>query len=90
MGEYYWLIGKHWKAFKWWDKTLKVGEELVARPDLSRTYFEIGRSLLDPKSNYKEWNSLSANEYLEKARSMFKEMDLQYDLDELEKIVASN
>jgi hypothetical protein len=86
MGEYYWLIGKQKKAFSWWDKAVKKGEQLGARPDLSRTYFEIGKSLLDPKSNYKEWNGISANEYLEKARTMFEEMDLQWDLDELEKV----
>jgi hypothetical protein len=64
--------------------------DIDARPDLSRTYFEIGKALLDPNSNYKEWNGITAKEYLNKARTMFKEMDLQYDLDELEKIVASN
>jgi hypothetical protein len=86
MGEYYWLIGKQNKAFKWWDKAVKKGETLGARPDLSRTYFEIGRALLDSKCKYKGWNGMSAKEYLEKARTMFKEMDLQYDLDELDKI----
>ena len=30
---------------------------------------------------------LAAEEYLEKARTMFEEMDLQWDLDELDKIV---
>ena len=35
-------------------------------------------------------NGISAQEYLSKARAMFQEMDLQYDLDELEKIAASN
>jgi class 3 adenylate cyclase len=90
MGDYHSLIGKQNKAFKWWDKAAKKGEELGARPDLSRTYFEIGRALLDPKCNYKEWNGMLAQEYLDKARTMFQEMDLQYDLDELEKIAASN
>ncbi len=43
MGEYYWLIGKQKKAFSWWDKAVKKGEQLGARPDLSRTYFQIGK-----------------------------------------------
>ncbi|MCP4648630.1 MAG: hypothetical protein GY853_00935, partial [PVC group bacterium] len=86
MGEYYWLIGKQKKAYSWWDKAVKKGEKLGAIPDLSRTYFEIGKSLLNPKCNYKEWNGISANEYLEKARTMFEEMDLQWDLDEFEKL----
>ncbi|MBC2716483.1 MAG: AAA family ATPase [Desulfobacteraceae bacterium] len=88
-GEYYWLIGKQKKAFKWWDKAIKKGEELSARPDLSRTYFEIGKRLLEPNSKYKEFNGITAEEYLEKARTMFKEMDLQWDLDELDKVMAA-
>jgi len=90
MGRYYWLIGRQNKAFKWWDVAAKKGEELGARPDLSRTYFEIGKALLDPKCKYKEWKGMSAQEYLEKARTMFQDMDLQYDLDELDKIFSSN
>jgi hypothetical protein len=34
-------------------------------------------------------NGISAADYLEKPRTMFEEMDLQWDLDELDKIVAS-
>ncbi len=86
MGNYYWLIDKQSKALKWWAKSIKEGERLEAHLELSRTYFEIGKSLLNPKCNCKEWNGISANEYLEKARTMFEEMDLQWDLDELEKI----
>jgi len=88
MGEYYWLIGKQKKALKWWDKAIKKGEELGARPDLSRTYFQIGKSLLEPNSKYKELNGITAEEYLEKARTLFEEMDLQWDLDELDKVMA--
>ena len=89
MGEYYWLIGKQKKALKWWDKAIKKGEELGARPDLSRTYFQIGKSLLEPNSKTKELNGITADEYLEKARTLFEEMDLQWDLDELDKVIAA-
>ena len=34
-------------------------------------------------------NGISAERYLEKARTMFEEMDLQRDLDELDKIEAA-
>jgi tetratricopeptide (TPR) repeat protein len=88
MGEYYWLIGKQKNALKWWDRAIKKGEELGARPDLSRTYFEIGKSLLETNSKTKELNGIPANEYLEKARTLFEEMDLQWDLDELERILC--
>ncbi|HMA86694.1 MAG TPA: hypothetical protein VKN73_13395, partial [Desulfosalsimonadaceae bacterium] len=90
MGTYYWLIGKQKKALKWWGKSATEGERLGARPDLSRTYFEIGRRLLEPKSKYKELNGITAEDYLVKARALFEEMDLQWDLDELDKIKAAS
>jgi hypothetical protein len=89
MAEYYWLTGKQKKAHKWWDKSIKTGEAMGARPDLSRTYFEVGKRLLEPCSKYKELNGITAEEYLEKARILFVEMDLQWDLDELDKLMAA-
>jgi len=59
-----------------------------ARPDLSRTYFEVGKRLLEPGSKYKTLNGITAEEYLDKAKSMFEEMDLKWDLDELDKVMA--
>ena len=47
---------------------------------------EISRRFLEEKSKYKKLNGISAKEYLEKAREMFQEMDLKWDLDELERI----
>jgi hypothetical protein len=54
--------------------------------ELSRTYFEVGKRLLEPTSKYKDLDGIKVWDYLEKARVMFEEMDLQWDLDELEKI----
>jgi hypothetical protein len=89
MGKYYWLIGNQRKALKWFDKSIKEGERLGARPDLSRTYMEVGRRLLESKSKYKELNGITATDYLERAETMFKEMDLEWDLEELEKVRQS-
>jgi hypothetical protein len=86
MGEYYWLVGKQRKAIKWFDRSIKEGERLGARPDLSRTYMEVGKRLLEPQSKYKELNGISASEYLNKAETLFREMDLQWDLEQLEQI----
>jgi class 3 adenylate cyclase len=86
MGLYYWLIGKQRKALKWWDKSIKEGERLGARPDLSRTYFEVGKRLLEPQSKYKQLNGIDAKGYLEKAERLFREMGLEHDLDELERV----
>lgn len=88
MGLYYWLIGQQGKALKWWDKTIQEGERLGARPDLSRTYFEVGKRLLEPKSKYKELNGIEPKGYLEKARVMFEGMGLERDLDELDRITS--
>jgi len=89
MGNYYWLIGKQRKALKWWDKSIQEGERLGARPDLSRTYFEVGKRLLEPQSKYKDLNGIEAKGYLEKARVLFEEMGLERDLDDLEKLKAN-
>jgi hypothetical protein len=86
MGEYYWLTGKQGKALKWFDKSIREGERLGARPDLARTYMETGKRLMEPGSKYRELNGVSADEYLKKARAMFEDMDLRWDLEELEKV----
>ncbi len=86
MGIFFWVDGKQKKALKWWQKSIKEGERLGARLELSRTYFEVGKRLLEPQSKFKSLNNISAEEYLKKAEVLFKEMDLQWDLDELEKV----
>jgi len=90
MGQYYWLTNRKKRAFKYWRKAIQTGEKLNARPDLSRTYFEVGKSLMAPESRYKELNGITAQEYLKKARIMFEEMELQWDLDELERVMAAS
>jgi tetratricopeptide (TPR) repeat protein len=89
MGTYYWLTDKQGKALKWWTESIVEGERMGARLELSRTYFEVGKRLLEPKSKFKALNDITAEEYLEKARCMFKEMDLQWDLDEWDKVLAT-
>jgi tetratricopeptide (TPR) repeat protein len=86
MGIYYWLIGKQRKAMRWWRKAIAEGQRLNNRPELSRTYFDVGKRLIEPTSKYKELDGIKAEEYLDKARTMFEDMDLQWDLDELEKL----
>jgi tetratricopeptide (TPR) repeat protein len=86
MGDYYWLINKQGKAMKWWDRAIKEGERLGARPDLSRTYFEVGKRMLESQSKYKQLNGIDANGYLEKAGILFEEMGLEQDLEDLERV----
>jgi tetratricopeptide (TPR) repeat protein len=90
MGIYYWLIGKQKKALQSWRRSIQEGERIAARLELSRTYMEVGKRLLEPKSKYKELNGMTAEEYLQKARTMFEEMGLEWDLDELARIPSTN
>jgi hypothetical protein len=86
MGTHSWLLGEREKALKWWADSVEPGERLKFRPDLSRTYFEIGKRLSEPNSPYKELNGITAAEYLSRARTMFEEMDLRWDLEQLERL----
>jgi class 3 adenylate cyclase/tetratricopeptide (TPR) repeat protein len=90
IGRYYWLTGKQDKAIKWWDKAIKEGERLNARPELSRTYFEVASRLLEPQSKYYHLNGTNAKGYLEKARKFFKEIGLERDMDDLEQLQADH
>jgi hypothetical protein len=84
MGLYFWLIGKQSKALKWWNKATQEGERLCAKPDLARTYWEIGKHLMEPRSKYKQLNGINAKDFLRRAKIMFKDINLQQDLYELE------
>jgi|GEM_PF-4381549 hypothetical protein len=57
-----------------------------ARLAPSRTYFEMNKRLLEPHSNYRQLNGIDAKGYLEKAEKLFREMGLEHDLDELERV----
>jgi len=85
-GIYYWLTGNQNKALKWWSKSIQAGEQLGARPELTRTYIEVGKRLLEKKSNHTSLNNISSEEFFGNAEVLFKEMDLTWDLEELEKI----
>jgi hypothetical protein len=88
VGRYHWLIGNQKRGVKSWKRAIEEGERMGVRPQVARTYMEIGKRFLEEKSKYNELNGIAAKEYLEKARTMFQEMNLQWDLDELEKITT--
>jgi serine/threonine protein kinase/tetratricopeptide (TPR) repeat protein len=87
MGIYYWITGKQKKALKWWEKSIRAAERIGARLELSRTFMEVGRRLSEPKSKHQKLNGMDAGMYLQKARKLFEEMDLKWDLKELEKLI---
>lgn len=88
VGLYYWLMGRQKKALTWWNKSIQEGEKIGVRVELGRTYVEVGKRLIEEKSGFHELNGIKAEGYLSKARVLFEEMDLQWDLDELNKIAA--
>jgi len=86
MGVYDWLIGRQRNALSWWNKSIKIGEYLGARPELARTYMEVGKRLMEQKSRFQQLNDIQAEKYLKKARILFKEMEMEWDLEQLDKI----
>jgi tetratricopeptide (TPR) repeat protein len=85
-GVYYWLIKKPGLAFKWMKKAVEEGERLGARLELSRTYFEIGKRLMESNNRFNSLSGITAGECLDKAKVLFEEMDLQWDLEKLKRL----
>jgi tetratricopeptide (TPR) repeat protein len=81
-------LNKPKKALSNFDKSIKAGLSFSGNLELSRTYFEAGKFLNDPKNKKERLNGINANEYLQKAKSMFEEMDLQWDLKEYQKYIG--
>lgn len=86
MGIYFWLTGQEKNALKWLARSIREAEKLGAKLELSRTYLEAGIRLSEEKSKKHVLNGISPEEYLEKARDLFSEMNLKWDLVELERI----
>jgi len=80
---------KYRKALNGFNLAISIGEKHNSRLELSRAYFETGKFLSDPKVKYKELNGHPAAYYLDKAKAMFEEMELQWDLEAYGKFVDS-
>jgi len=89
MGTYFWLKGSPPRAIKFWNASIEEGDRLGARVELARTYMEMGRRLLEGRSRLSEINGVSADQYLQKAGTLFEEMALGWDLEQLQKIFGS-
>ncbi len=89
VGRYHWSLKKEKKALKLWQKGLQEGERLGARLQLSRIYFEAGRSLLEAVTNQRLFGKYDGTACLTRARSLFQEMNMQQDLDELDRFCDS-
>jgi class 3 adenylate cyclase/tetratricopeptide (TPR) repeat protein len=84
-GIIYQMCGNQKKALESFLKSVDFGLKSAGNLELSRTYFELGKLLSNPKVKQNELNGRSAGYFLEKAEIMFREMDLQWDLNELKK-----
>ncbi|MBE0638404.1 MAG: AAA family ATPase [Bacteroidales bacterium] len=80
---------KSGKAFKNLQLAIATGEKYQSRLEHSRACFETGKFLSDPNNRNKELNGNPAGYYLEKAKAMFEEMDLQWDLKEYEQYMET-
>jgi hypothetical protein len=82
-GTYYWLSNRKKNALDCWTQSAKESEKLEAMPNLSRTYFEMGKRLLEPHGKWKHHNGIDGEEYLEKAGMIFEAYGLEQDLMDL-------
>lgn len=80
--ELYRFLKKDDKALKYLVKAVETGERFNGRLELSRAYFEMGKLLSSPDIKRDRFKGLSAGEYLDKARAMFEEMGLEWDLEQ--------
>lgn len=83
-GAYNWLIDERKGAFKWWEKAISEGEKLGARPQVARTYAEMGKSLFAVEGEPAASETGRAKNLLQKAQTMFRDLGLQQDLEDLD------
>jgi class 3 adenylate cyclase/tetratricopeptide (TPR) repeat protein len=85
MGDLCWASGRARKAEEWWGQSVRAGEALGARPELGRTYLEIGRRLTEAPDRLRGFEGLSAEGCFSKAEALFRALSLTRDLEELER-----
>ena len=83
------MAGKPSGALMYFQKSLAFAEQSNGLLELSRTCFELGKFLTGQKSGHTKLNGLSGTDYLGKARILFEEMNLQWDLQEYERMMKS-
>jgi class 3 adenylate cyclase/tetratricopeptide (TPR) repeat protein len=89
MGLYWWFIGGQTRAIRFWNHSIKVAERFGANVQLAKTYMEIGQRLSEKTSRFRKLNSISAEEYLKKAKSLFEKFGLESEFEKLDKLKTS-
>jgi len=90
MGVYNWLIDDQKSAFKWWHMAIREGEKLGAHPQIARTYAEMAMRFSVVKGGSSEPNVSRAKEPLLKAKTMFHDLGLHQDLEDLNSMISRN
>jgi class 3 adenylate cyclase/tetratricopeptide (TPR) repeat protein len=85
IGNVLWMTGHKKSAIAHYLKSISEAERVNGRLELSRTFFELGKRISGNGGTMKV-NGLSGREYLDTARTMFLEMNLVFDLQELERL----
>jgi class 3 adenylate cyclase/tetratricopeptide (TPR) repeat protein len=85
----YRLLNRPSGAARNFKRSIQSGTSYGGNLELSRTYFEIGKFLRDPKNKKERLNGMNGTECLLKAKTMFEQMNLQWDLAEYEKYVGN-
>jgi hypothetical protein len=86
MGICHWLCGIRSRALHYFKNGIEEADRLEARVPLARLYHEMGKSLRETGSGSREFDGINADQYLEKARNLYQELELSWDLEELEKL----
>jgi hypothetical protein len=87
MGVYKWLINDQKSALNWWQRAIREGESLGARPQLARTYAEMGMRFSVIKGESSAPDVGKAKDFLQKANKMFRDLGLHHDLENLNSAV---
>jgi len=86
----YLILNKTSGAVNNFKRSIEAGTSYGGNLELSRTYFEAGKFLRDPKNKKERINGMNGTECLLKAKAMFEEMNLQWDLGEYEKYTGNH
>jgi class 3 adenylate cyclase len=82
MGRLAWLLGKRERAVRWWERSLRAGTRMGARPELARTCFEIGRRLTEAGEADREVVGMRPAGYLERAERLCAELGLDWHVEQ--------
>jgi class 3 adenylate cyclase/tetratricopeptide (TPR) repeat protein len=76
------LLGDARRTQTWWRKAISEGEQLGARPELARTYLDVGTRMAQHKLT--QFEGATAEEYVERARALFDTLGLVWEMAETE------